>query len=77
MKIPFGAGATDIFLLNQVVYFLMASAFAHFYRRRRRSRKVNMSLGRGEGGGGEMEIWTAAMTVHVTIVTICDNSDHL
>ena len=34
--------------------------------------------GEGEGeGGGEMEIWMAAMSMHVTIVTICDNCDHM
>ena len=54
----------------------------HFYRRRRRSRKVNMSSGRGgEGGwreeGGEMESWMAEMSMHVTIVTTCDNCDHM
>ena len=41
-----------------------------------------MSSGRGEGGGeggegGEMEIWMAAMSMHVTIVTICDNCEYM
>ena len=46
-----------------------------YYLRRRRSQKVNISSGRG-GREGEMEIWMAAMKMHVTIVT-CGNCDHM
>ena len=45
------------------------------YLRRRRSQKVNISSRRG-GREGEMEIWMAAMSMHVTIVT-CGNCDHM